>query len=519
MRRRLAALLGHSRPGPPPASPGEAILELQRRGPAPLRPAPAASPEHLGVAVLIPSFRRGSGGHGTIARLLEGLAARGHEVSVWLEDNDGRHAREDPELTRSSFRDFFGAGPDRAADRLLAVARGRRRRWPRAGRRSPARCCWASARRAPTSCRTTSPSSTAPPRSRCGRQDSYRHGLHCIAASPWLAELLRDPLRGERVHTSTSRPTTGSTAEPRSPSREELVVFYARAATPRRAVPLGLLALAELARRRPDTRIALFGEARPVAALFAHEDLGVLAPAELARLYGRARVGLVLSMTNPSLVGLEMMACGLPCVELASESMTATFGADGPLALAAPSPLALCEAIERLLDDEAAREQDARRRPLVDRARAAGSAPPSRSSTACARHARTAPSRGPPQTADARRGGPGRGLSCPFCAGLSTDGDGYDLDILGPEVRPGSRPSARAAAGAGARDTRPAGAAPGRRGRAGARLERGAAGLPGTGRKRPLRLHPAPRRDRPPAERHQRRRPRTRRPSCNCSRS
>ena len=44
-----------------------------------------------------------------------------------------------------------------------------------------------------------------------------------------------------------------------------------------------------------------------------------------------ATVGVVLSLTNPSLVGLEMMACGLPCVELASESMLATFGTDGPL--------------------------------------------------------------------------------------------------------------------------------------------------------------------------------------------
>jgi glycosyltransferase involved in cell wall biosynthesis len=62
-------------------------------------------------------------------------------------------------------------------------------------------------------------------------------------------------------------------------------------------------------------------------------------------------VGLVLSLTNPSLAGIEMMACGLPCVELASEPMVATFGADGPLILAEPDPLALAAAMESLFDN------------------------------------------------------------------------------------------------------------------------------------------------------------------------
>jgi glycosyltransferase involved in cell wall biosynthesis len=56
-------------------------------------------------------------------------------------------------------------------------------------------------------------------------------------------------------------------------------------------------------------------------------------------------------MTNPSLVPTEMLACGLPVVDLASDAMLATFGADGPIALAEFDPLALAATIERLLDD------------------------------------------------------------------------------------------------------------------------------------------------------------------------
>jgi glycosyltransferase involved in cell wall biosynthesis len=122
-------------------------------------------------------------------------------------------------------------------------------------------------------------------------------------------------------------------------------------------VPLGLLALEELARRRPQLEIALFGNEWPVPVSFAHASLGVVESATLAELYSRATVGMVFSLTNPSLIGLEMMAAGLPCVELASEPMLATFGADGPLQLADPDPLAVCGALERLLDDRALRER------------------------------------------------------------------------------------------------------------------------------------------------------------------
>ena len=52
--------------------------------------APGAS---LRIAVVVPQFRRGSGGHKTIADLVRGLEARGHALSLWVEDEEGRHAR------------------------------------------------------------------------------------------------------------------------------------------------------------------------------------------------------------------------------------------------------------------------------------------------------------------------------------------------------------------------------------------------------------------------------------------
>jgi glycosyltransferase involved in cell wall biosynthesis len=342
------------------------MLDLARSGPAPLRsqrPEPGSS---LRIAVVVPSFRRGSGGHATIAHLLEALRARGHEMSVWLEDCEGRHASEPPAITKRSFQEFFcapqlelstGFGEWRGADVVLATG------WqtvPRALLLEDAAC------RAYL-VQDHEPDFYGASAEALWAAQTYRYGLHCIAASAWLAELLRtrygasashfDLAVDHRVYRPQGGGTNGGGERPADGAGAASVAFYARALTPRRAVPLGLVALAELHRRRPEVEIALYGEDHALGAPFRHRNLGTLDSERLAALYRESTVGMVLSLTNPSLIALEMMACGLPCVELASESMLASFGEDGPLTLAKPEPLALCAAIERLLDDPVRRRE------------------------------------------------------------------------------------------------------------------------------------------------------------------
>ncbi len=74
-------------------------------------------------------------------------------------------------------------------------------------------------------------------------------------------------------------------------------------------------------------------------------------PPQLSWLYSEATVGLCLSLTNFSLMPKEMLACGLPCVELAGVSAESIFGEDGPLELASLDPRAIADALELLLDD------------------------------------------------------------------------------------------------------------------------------------------------------------------------
>ena len=134
--------------------------------------------------------------------------------------------------------------------------------------------------------------------------------------------------------------------------RSDTVVLYARTVTPRRAVALGVLALEELWRRRPErVRIVMFGDEHPLPASFPYEFLGIVSPNELSWIYSEATAGLAFSMTNTSLVPQDMMACGLPAIELEGFGGESVYGIDGPIELAPYDPASIADRLERLLDD------------------------------------------------------------------------------------------------------------------------------------------------------------------------
>jgi glycosyltransferase involved in cell wall biosynthesis len=88
-------------------------------------------------------------------------------------------------------------------------------------------------------------------------------------------------------------------------------------------------------------------------------DHGILSADELGGLYREAAVGLVFSATNYSISTREMMACGLPVLDLDIESVRAVYPPD-VLTLAAPNPPAIAQALDRLLGDAEHRAAQAR---------------------------------------------------------------------------------------------------------------------------------------------------------------
>jgi glycosyltransferase involved in cell wall biosynthesis len=337
-----------------------AAEEVWRHGPAPLlEPLRGmAERDRLRIAIVIPAFGQGSGGHSLLFEILSRLENRGHICSVWVHEYNPHFDGVRPGVIRHKINEFFApiSGPVfngfrewHGADVVMSTA------WQTVHPALLLDNCYQRVYivndHEPEFHATSVESVLA--------TDTYRHGLPCLAGSPWLRDLLVERYGADSQVFEYG--VNHDVYQPRPvPRRDNTIVYYARHETPRRAVPIGLMALAELHRRRPDVRIVLFGSPDPIQTSFPYRHLGVVTPETLSWLYSEATAGLCLSLTNFSLTPKEMMACGLPCVELAGASAESIFGKTGPLELAPLDPTAIADALERLLDDRGRWEQRSR---------------------------------------------------------------------------------------------------------------------------------------------------------------
>lgn len=189
-------------------------------------------------------------------------------------------------------------------------------------------------------------------------EQTYHEDLDCICASPWLSKLMEEKYgRWARPFWLAADTGIYHPVPKKKPNKHPRIAFYARHFTERRAVELGMLALEELAKRGLDFRVDFFGaDLGDISAPFKFKDHGVASPEELAVIFQKADIGVVFSATNYSLVPQEMMACGLPIVELKGESTECIFPGN-TISLAEPHPLKIADTLEQLLLDERARQK------------------------------------------------------------------------------------------------------------------------------------------------------------------
>jgi GT2 family glycosyltransferase/glycosyltransferase involved in cell wall biosynthesis len=339
---------GVVRPAGPPSWPG--IGQVLRDGEAPLLPAVEgmAERERLHVAMVIPPFKRGSGGHSIVFQIASRLERMGHTCSAWLIDPYGWQTEREGDLrrmVREYFAPFEGPvfkGTDGWYGADVVLATGWQTVFPALALDQTSARAYLVNDHEPVFYGASAEALWA--------EETYRRGLYCICGTPWLRDLVIERYGAEAcaydfgVDHDVYRPRPVE-------RRRDTVIFYSRAVTARRAVPLGAVALDELQRRRPEVRIVTFGGNTQQRFGFASEQLGIASPEQLAWAYSEATVGLTLSLSNISLVPKEMLACGLPCVDLAGLSGESVFGEEGPVELVSADPLAIAGALERLLDD------------------------------------------------------------------------------------------------------------------------------------------------------------------------
>jgi glycosyltransferase involved in cell wall biosynthesis len=158
--------------------------------------------------------------------------------------------------------------------------------------------------------------------------------------------------------------------------KRNAVMFYARPPTQRRAWELGVLALTLFAQQHPDVEIHMVGwPLRGFKAPFEYVDHGILRLDQLNELYNKMAGGLVLSLTNCSLLPLELLAAGV--IPVVNDAPNNRMVVDNPnVRFCEPSPHALARALGDVVSTINGQEQAAR---------AAGSVSGNRWETACER--------------------------------------------------------------------------------------------------------------------------------------
>ena len=321
---------------------------------------PPRSSGPLTISWVVPPWRVGSGGHTTIFRLIQQLEQRGHRCAVYVFDPFGWDPRAGHELREEIVEEFIPieapvfAGLDDFRPCDVCVATQWWTAWPVRDLPGCAEKIYLVQDDEPKFYATSTESVFA--------EETYRMGYRCIAYTPWMAEILVDKygLESRYFECGTDLDVYRFAGEEdREPG---LIAVYARLETERRAVDLAFAGLMELFSRRPGIRVVLFGSNAEPSVPFPCEDWGVRPPRELAELYRRASAGIVFSLTTHSLVGQEMMASGLPLVELNGLNVTSELGEPGERAeLVDPRPDAVADALERILDDREAAAAMARR--------------------------------------------------------------------------------------------------------------------------------------------------------------
>ncbi len=181
-------------------------------------------------------------------------------------------------------------------------------------------------------------------------EDTYRFGFFGITAGDWLKDKLH---RDYGMATESFGFSYDRDVYRCGPKRDDTprVFFYARPPTARRAFELGVLVLDEFARRHPEAGIILAGwDLGEYHIPFPSLKAGLITVTELADVYTQCDAGLVLSLSNLSLLPLELMACG--CLVVSNKGPNVQWLLDDSVALLAePQVDALVDALEKAVYD------------------------------------------------------------------------------------------------------------------------------------------------------------------------
>lgn len=178
----------------------------------------------------------------------------------------------------------------------------------------------------------------------CEAEFSYQLGLSPITIGKWLANKLDSKGFGPSFYTDFGADL--SIYKKLNKSKEYAICAIYQPDKPRRIPNTIIEALHIVKKIHPELTIYLYGSQAIEMTGFNH--LGILSKHECNLLYNRCLLGISASTTNPSRIPFEMMAAGLPVLELAGDNTEYDLPKDA-VELASPNSISIAASINKLL--------------------------------------------------------------------------------------------------------------------------------------------------------------------------
>lgn len=309
---RLANDLNQNRLGESLVRPEDAVAVDWTLAPSFATDPPEPKTTHVKTAWIISPPGRSSGGHQNAFRFMDFLEKAGHSVTVYFYTTEEREvdvaAIRAMLQTTSAYPDLAGDlrvyNPEKGldADTDAIFATGWETAYPAFRHPSNARRFYFTQDFEPAFYASGSDYVLA--------ENTYRFGFHGFSAGRWLSTKLTADygMPGDFYDYAVDKEHYSIMNS--SPRNE--VLFYARPPTARRAFEFGRLVLTELHRLRPEIVINMVGwDISPYYVPFPYVNHTALDISQLNEVYNRCAAALILSLTNMSLLPMEVMSSGV----------------------------------------------------------------------------------------------------------------------------------------------------------------------------------------------------------------
>ena len=287
-----------------------------------------------------------SGGQHTIARFAKSLQERGHNITFFIYESISRQPADySHQLLKEHFDIDVPCLPMSQAEKEdidVLFATGWETAYPVFNMKNPAHKMYFVQDFEPLFYGMGSKAVLA--------ENTYRFGFYGITAGCWLTKKVGEyGMKADFFDFGADldiyRPTEKT-------SKKKQICFYARPVTERRAFEIGVLTLTKFHQMHPDYNIVFFGwDVSDYDIPFPYENRGIISPAELSSIYHDSQACLVLSLTNASLLPLELLAAGCVPVMNDGENNRLVIGENSDIVYTLDSPIELAKGLDEVVSD------------------------------------------------------------------------------------------------------------------------------------------------------------------------